>query len=169
VSRNLVLQNRQKVCRVNLPFLRKIIDSTLGDLISANDVDLGIYLVAASEITILNETFLKHAGSTDVISFNYSESPHRASRSPALLHGEIFICVDEAVRQSKKFRTSWQNELTRYIVHGILHLLGYDYSNASQRRKMKREEDRVLRQLSRQFDLSKLALSRRKQGPKMTE
>jgi len=163
------LGNRQKVCCVNLRFLRKIIDSTLGDLISASDVDLGIYLVAASEITRLNETFLKHAGSTDVISFNYSESPHRASRSPALLHGEIFICVDEAVRQSKKFRTSWQNELTRYIVHGILHLLGYDDSNASQRRQMKREEDRVLRQLSRQFDLSKLALSRRKQGPKMTE
>ena len=44
------------------------------------------------------------------------------------LHGEIFICVDEAVWQARKFRTSWQSEIVRYLVHGVLHLLGHDDS-----------------------------------------
>ena len=46
----------------------------------------------------------------------------------ATLHGEIFICVDEAVLQARKFRTSWQSEIVRYLVHGVLHLLGHDDS-----------------------------------------
>ena len=42
------------------------------------------------------------------------------------LHGELFICVDEAVAQAKEFKTSWQSEVVRYVVHGVLHLLGHD-------------------------------------------
>jgi len=62
---------------------------------------------------------LRHAGATDVIAFDYSI---RASH----LRGEIFICVDEALVQARRFRTTWQSESVRYVVHGVLHLLGFD-------------------------------------------
>ena len=103
----------------------------------------------------LNETFLKHSGPTDVITFDYSEADRR---SPLL--GELFICVPEAVAQSRRFRTSWQEELVRYLVHGVLHLLGYDDRAAKARQRMKREENRLLRRLARRFDLASLGRSR---------
>src|SRR5208283_2397274 len=131
----------------------------------------GINLVAVPEMARLNETFLRHEGSTDVITFDYTKNVGPASslshsktnkygdRRDACptLHGEIFICVDEAILQAKKFRTSWQSEVVRYLVHGVLHLLGYDDSRSAARRRMKREENRLWRGLSRRFSLAQLA------------
>ncbi len=78
------------------------------------------------------------------------------STPAAVLHAEIFVCVDEAVRQARRFHTTWQRELARYVVHGLLHLQGYEDSTATKRRRMKREEDRWLREVGRCFPLSKL-------------
>ena len=74
-----------------------------------------------------------------------------------LLHGEIFICLDEAVVQARKFRVTVQSELARYLIHGVLHLQGFDDVTPSARRAMKREEDRMLRAVARRFALRKLA------------
>jgi len=73
------------------------------------------------------------------------------------LHGEIFICIGDALAQARRFRTTWQSELVRYLVHGVLHLRGYDDRQPNRRRAMKREEDRLVRELARLFPLSKLA------------
>ena len=78
-----------------------------------------------------------------------------------LLHGEIFVCLDQAIAQARRFRTSWQSELVRYIVHGVLHLQGQQDLHAAARRRMKREENRLLRQLGRRFDLRALARQER--------
>ena len=77
---------------------------------------------------------------------------------PAAIYGEIYVCVDEALIQARRFGTSWPSELARYIVHGVLHLLGYDDSKASKRRRMKREENRLLKALSRRRLVSPLYL-----------
>ena len=53
-----------------------------------------------------------------------ADGAHGVTRST--LHGELFICVDEAVFQAKQFGTSWQLEIVRYVVHGVLHLRGHD-------------------------------------------
>lgn len=129
--------------------------------------EIGICLVGAPEMTWLNETFLKHKGSTDVIAFDYQDKGRAGRLRPAAkfdamgtsrptLHGEIFICVDEAVLQARRFGASWQSETVRYVVHGVLHLLGHDDLRAAARRKMKREENRLLREITRRFPLSKL-------------
>lgn len=73
------------------------------------------------------------------------------------IHGEMFVCVDEAVAQARRFRTSWQSEVVRYLIHGILHLLGHDDHRAEDRRRMKRAEDRLLHQLDQTFALRALA------------
>lgn len=162
----IVIANRQRTRKINWRLLTQIADALLAEL-EISKPKLEINFVAAGEITRLNETFLKHAGSTDVITFDYANHGGQRLGTPEKiramtkrclpLHGEIFICVDEAVLQARKFRTSWQSEIVRYLIHGILHMLGYDDSRTAQRRKLKREENRLLRKFSRRFSLAQLA------------
>ena len=162
-----VVANRQRAQKINLRRLRQIIEALLPDF-GFERAELDVHLVGVPEITRLNEQFLRHGDSTDVIAFDYADRsradrPQPAARPGAMrtscptLHGEIFICVDEAVRAARRFRTSWQSEIVRYLIHGVLHLQGYDDSHPGARRKMKREEDRRLRALSRRFSLAQLA------------
>jgi probable rRNA maturation factor len=172
---SVTIANRQRVRKINLRLLKKIAAALLAEL-EIQKAEIGICLVAAPEMTRLNETFLKHEGSTDVITFDYSdktvgadvrrllnkktstqkrrETPHVVSYK--LIPGEIFICVDEAVLQARKYGTSWPSEVVRYLVHGVLHLLGFDDSSAGARREMKREENRRVREMTRRFPLSRL-------------
>jgi len=166
----LVLRNRQHARRVNIPLLRRIVRSLIAELVGVESYELCIHLVATPEVVRLNETFLRHAGSTDVITFDYavgqasrlsvaSKSQEIGDRRDACptLRGEIFVCVNEAIRQARRFCTSWQSELVRYVVHGVLHLRGFGDQHVTARSKMKREENRLLRELTRRFALMKLA------------
>jgi probable rRNA maturation factor len=152
-----IFANRQCSQPVNLRRLRPIVETLLHTLPAIQTASLGVSLLSAPQMTRLNERFLKHAGSTDAITFDYSEPGARNSKRGTDLHGEIFICVDEAIAQARRFRTTWQAELVRYLVHGILHLLGYDDRRPAARRKMKRAEDRLVRSLARGFDFRRLA------------
>ena len=155
----LALLNRQRTKKINTRLLREIVQQVLVELKieSVESVELGISLVGAREMTLLNETFLKHEGSTDIITFDYQE-PGTGSRKPELkLHGELFICVDEAILQAKRFRSTWQSEIVRYVVHGILHLLGHDDLKPALRRRMKREENRLVRRLSQKISFAQLS------------
>ena len=80
-----------------------------------------------------------------------------STRVPEQVHGEIFICIDDAVKQARQFRTTWQSELVRYLIHGVLHAVGYGDLTPADRGVMKREENRLLLMLSRQFSLRHLA------------
>jgi probable rRNA maturation factor len=169
LSGSLFIQNRQRAVSVNAGVLRRLARALLRDLLRNQDFDLGIYLVCEPEMTRLNETFLRHKGPTDVITFDYVEKAEPARRRRSLpprpgrqdarpaLHGEIVICLDEAVSQACQFRTSWQSELARYLIHGLLHLNGHDDLETADRRKMKRAENRLLKKIARRFALSKLA------------
>ena len=155
----LALLNRQRTKKINTRLLKEIVQEVFAELKieSVESVELGISLVGAREMTLLNETFLKHEGSTDIITFDYQE-PGTGSRKPELkLHGELFICVDEAILQAKRFRSTWQSEIVRYVVHGILHLLGHDDLKPALRRRMKREENRLVRRLSRKISFAQLS------------
>jgi rRNA maturation RNase YbeY len=97
----------------------------------------------------LNWKFLRHEGATDVITFDHAEKRK-------CLHGELFICVDEAVLQANNFKTKWQSEIVRYIVHGVLHLIGHDDLTPELRQKMKRAENLLLRRLAKKFSLAQI-------------
>jgi probable rRNA maturation factor len=64
--------------------------------------------------------------------------------------------MDEALLQAKKFGVSWQSEVVRYVIHGVLHLLGHDDLRTDLRRTMKREENRLVRRLAGRFSLAQL-------------
>ena len=157
MSRQLTIRNRQRTRAIDLRLLRRIVDGLFDGLPRFEAADLGLFLVGAPEMTRLNETFLLHAGPTDVITFDYADPAAGVTPQVLRLHGEIFVCVDEAIVQARRFRTTWQAEVVRYVIHGVLHLLGHDDHRAVARRKMKREENRLLKSLSARFALSRLA------------
>jgi probable rRNA maturation factor len=151
VSGRLFLRNHAQSAALDLRFLRRVIQTLVRDLLHRNVLELGIYVMSGEEMTRLNETFLQHRGVTDVITFDYAEP---FPKGP--IQGEIFVCLDEARVQACRFRTTWQNELARYVVHGLLHLDGYDDRRKADRLKMKRRENQLLRQLARKFPLEQL-------------
>ncbi len=157
MSGSLIIRNRQRTRSVNARLLRLIAESLLEKCLKTDGFELAIHIVRTPEMARLNETYLQHKGSTDVITFDYSDLAAVTGRPAASLRGEIFICIDDTLRQARQFRTSWPSELTRYVIHGLLHLHGFDDKAPAARRKMKREENRLLKEIGRLFPLRKLA------------
>lgn len=153
----MIIQNRQRSIPVNTRLLRIITRTLLKQFFETADFDVAVYVVRAAEMARLNETYLQHRGSTDVITFDYSDSASQTRKDKLPLHGEIFVCIDDAIKQARHFRSTWPSELTRYIIHGLLHLQNFDDVHPAARRKMKREESRLLKELSRRFALRELA------------
>ncbi len=76
-------------------------------------------------------------GTTDVLTWNYAQDAGR-------LDAEVVVCIDEARRQASARSLTPEHELLLYVVHGVLHCLGHDDHEASARKAMHAEEDRVL-------------------------
>jgi len=156
----ITVRNRQRTRAVNTRQLHRMAKTVLLHHLRVEDFHLNIFLVGAREMTRLNEAYLRHRGSTDVLAFDYRDP---ARRGP--LFGEIFVSVDEACSQARRFRTTWQSEVVRYIVHGLLHFCGYEDLHSKHRQKMKRVEDRLLILLSSEFSLSALSASKARIRP----
>jgi probable rRNA maturation factor len=144
----IAISNRQRAQKINLPLLKKIAAAVLAEL-DIETAELGIVLVSPKEMAAINGKYLNHEGPTDVITFDYENAELE-------IQGDIFICIEEAERQAKEFKTTWREELVRYVVHGVLHLIGHDDLKPAPRKKMKLAEGRLVRKLSRGFALSKL-------------
>ncbi|HVU28059.1 MAG TPA: rRNA maturation RNase YbeY [Verrucomicrobiae bacterium] len=154
---NISISNCQRVKKIDLRLLKKMASAILAEL-KIEDAEIEINLVGAKEMAEINWQFLRHEGSTDVITFDYSENTRLArTLAPPNLSGELFICVDDAITHAKQFKTNWQSEIVHYIIHGILHLLGHDDLKPALRRKMKRKEDSLLRKLSEKFSFAQVA------------
>jgi probable rRNA maturation factor len=143
--------DRQRALALKRTPLRRLAQGLLEDLLDRRDYELGVHFIDAGEMAGLNETFLGHDGSTDVITFN-----HQEDAASSKLCGEIFISVDDALIHARRYRVRWPMEITRYLVHGVLHLEGCDDTDPVSRRAMKRRENKLLKELSLRFHLGKL-------------
>lgn len=110
---------------------------------------LDINFVSPKTILELNKKFLNHNYLTDVIAFNYSSENNN-------LDGEIFICNDVAKENAKFFKVSSNSELRRLIIHGILHLIGYNDKTKIEKNKMKQIEDLLVKRTKNLGVLDKL-------------
>lgn len=97
-----------------------------------------VVLVDDPYIRQLNHKYRHLDRATDVLSFKMDDEP--GSEEETL--GDVYISVDRARDQADRYHVSLDDELHRLVVHGCLHLLGYDHHNASQRKVM-REKERV--------------------------
>lgn len=110
---------------------------SLSGILDFNLSSLEINFVSGKYIYDLNKTYLQHNYSTDIITFNYSELVKQ-------IDGEIFISIDDALDNAKKFKVSLSDELIRLVIHGILHLLGYNDQTTFDKKIMKRLENKLL-------------------------
>ena len=132
--KNLHVFDPQKIVdKLNIHRLVKELSLNLSFQLSS----LEINFISGDEIHLLNKTHLKHDYTTDIITFNYSSDK-------MLIDGEIFISTDDARLNAKKYKTTLNEEITRLIIHGILHILGYDDQITSEKNIMKRMENKLL-------------------------
>jgi len=146
----ILISNRQRGRRIDTKLLKTLATWLVSDGLGLAHAEVGFHLVSATEMARIHEEFMGISGSTDVITFDHGSEP------PRRIHGEIFIGIDDAVAQARAFKTTWQSEVTRYVIHGVLHLLGYDDLKPRARTKMKREENRLLRAAAKNFALADL-------------
>ena len=109
-----------------------------------NNAAVTIVLVDAPYIRKLNHKYRQLNRATDVLSFNLNDELE--SNSEEL--GDVYISVDRAREQAYRYRISMENELHRLLIHGCLHLLGYDHKNSRDRKEMRDKEQIYFRQNS---------------------
>jgi probable rRNA maturation factor len=89
-----------------------------------------IWLISDRRMTLLHRQFLGKMQPTDVLTFQ---------------HGEVFISVETARRHARAFGNSLMRELKLYVVHGLLHLHGFEDRTPAEARKMKTAQEKILR------------------------
>lgn len=105
------------------------------------EAELSIQLVDDAEMTLLNEHYRGKAGPTDVLSFSLATGEH-AEYCGGLL-GDVVIDFAQATRQAAELGHGVEEELLRLLVHGVLHLLGYDHEIDADAERMQAEEARL--------------------------
>jgi len=123
-------------------FLRKITQKVLeGE--GKGESDLSIALIGPGRMRKLNKRYLGKNRATDVLAFGESQIP-----KTLLGLGEIVICPREVKKNAKRFSEGFGKELATCLIHGILHLLGYDHEkNEKEAEKMEAKQKTYLNQL----------------------
>lgn len=94
-------------------------------------------VVDDAEMARAHQRYAGVAGTTDVLTFDLAESPGR-------LDVDLLVCLDEGERRARELGHGRERELLLYMVHGLLHCLGFDDADEASARRMHAEEDRVL-------------------------
>ena len=133
---------KKKVKGVKSKLLSKIAHRAL-EVLGLSRVELSIVLVSDAQIKRLNKLYRNKDKPTDVLSFPIGEKVE-----DWLILGDIVISVDTAKRQAQELGHSLEEELKRLLVHGLVHLLGYDHElGGEEEKKFFELEEFVLREL----------------------
>lgn len=124
-------------------FQKRKITRWIKETITSEGKTLGdISFIFCSDTYLLevNKQYLNHDYFTDIITFDYVEGN--------LISGDIFISCDRVKENAAEFKTGFDNELFRIIIHGVLHLLGYKDKSKKDKLLMTEKEDMYLKVLS---------------------
>jgi len=105
--------------------------------------ELSLSLVGDAEIADLNASYREKSRPTDVLSFSLLEGAHSDFRGQLL--GDVVISVETAARQARERHRSLNEEVTRLLIHGVVHLLGYDHETSEAEARVMRAEERRVR------------------------
>jgi probable rRNA maturation factor len=90
-----------------------------------------------SYLLTLNQGFLRHNTLTDIITFDNSEEQ-------SVLEGEIYVSIERIKENAKEYEVPFEDELSRVMIHGVLHLLGYKDKKPSEKALMRKKEEACL-------------------------
>ncbi|MEE0889381.1 MAG: rRNA maturation RNase YbeY [Bacteroidales bacterium] len=122
---------------------RTILKQWITTIVENNKKEVGeiSYIFCSDEQLLeINKEFLNHDYYTDIITFDYSEAD--------VISGDLFISIERIKDNAKTLKTSYQEELHRVIIHGVLHLLGYKDKTEVESENMRKLEDECLLILS---------------------
>jgi probable rRNA maturation factor len=120
-----------------LPLSSKSIKAAVSSVMDGEDCVLNeivLNFVSDSSIKKLNNSYLKHNFYTDIITFPYNDNKTE-------IEGEIFISLDTVAKNAKIYETGFKRELARVIIHGCLHLAGYNDKTKKQKELIKNKEN----------------------------
>ncbi|MGR3317186.1 MAG: rRNA maturation RNase YbeY [Candidatus Anammoxibacter sp.] len=133
------IANLQRLYNLKKNEIRKILRDTLKD--SGKDAELSIVFVDDKKIKELNRSFLGKNNSTDVLAFPLGDFSKDENEK---ICGEIVVSVETAIEVANKIDGDVTCEIYLYLVHGLLHLMGYDDKAKKMAEKMHNEERRIL-------------------------
>ena len=131
----ITIKNLQKKIPVSPKGIKKIILEVFSAEKIKRPVELTVCFVTDRKIKELNRRFLGKDEPTDVLAFDMQEDNNAKNIS-----ADIVISTDTALRNAGVFRTSVSKELNLYLIHGLLHLLGYDDHRRFDKKKMRDKE-----------------------------
>jgi probable rRNA maturation factor len=143
--------NKQKTHEVALSRLRRSMTKMLKAL-GCQDCEVNVLLVDDEQIREMNREYLQRDRPTNVISFAMTEGSY-GELHPEIL-GDIIISVTTAARDAQAARLDFMDEVEFLLIHGLLHLLGYNHegSSADEEERMKNKEKELFR-LLRHYDI----------------
>jgi probable rRNA maturation factor len=130
---DILIDNQQ----TNQPIRTKAIQKKARAILNALDCpdgELSIVIVDDGRIAELNQTYLQHAGPTNVISFPMREGDF-TQINPQML-GDVVISADTCAQEAEDAGISTENRLDQLLIHGILHLFGYDHVHSESEAKV---------------------------------
>jgi probable rRNA maturation factor len=126
------INNRQSVLQVDEPRLRRAVSQILAEA-GIDRGEVSIAVVADDEMQRLNAKYLDHDWPTDVLSFVIEQDA-------GLLEGQLIVSAQMAAREAEQFGWRPEDELLLYVIHGALHLVGYDDQTDDALARMRRAE-----------------------------
>jgi len=141
-----LIDNRQKKYKISLKQIQEKAKAVLNAL-DCPDGELSILIVDDPQIAVFNKQYLNRKGPTNVIAFPMRDGPY-GNITPQLL-GDVVISVETADREGKRVGSSMEERFTQLLVHGILHLLGYDHETSDQdAQEMEEKSKEILKLIS---------------------
>ena len=123
--------------------IKKLIDVVIEKIGSEKleNGQINIKYTSEEEIKLLNEKFYNKEGVTNVLAFtNNQETPESKER----LIGEIAICISQIEKEAKMYKKAVETRLKHMIVHGVLHLFGFDHQKKGEQKEMEQVEDDII-------------------------
>jgi len=146
----IAIDTRQTRIDIDPDDLRRKTEQILGGLDCKPSTALSIMLVGAEEMADLNFKYRGKEGPTNVLSFSQIEGDHPGAQ-PDLL-GDVVICTDRAADDARELGYS-ENEMVLYLlIHGILHLVGFDHAVPPEAEAMEAKVERIFWQIVREAD-----------------
>lgn len=146
----ILIEDRQDRYRIAHEEIEKKAKTILNAL-ECPDGELSVLIVDDLEIARLNKTYLGRSGPTNVIAFPMRDGPF-GQISPNLL-GDVVISLDTAAREAQDASISVESRFDQLLIHGILHLFGFDHEKTSEQAKAMRIQEEQLLKLLQDFEL----------------
>jgi len=139
------IRNEQSYIDVDIEFIKKK-TSELLKILDLSKYELSILILDNKLISKLNKKYLGKNKATDVLSFDAQDKNVISGPGRKLL-GDVVISAQMARAKSRQLKISFNQELTLYVIHGVLHLLGYEDKSLSERRKIQKRQKELMKQL----------------------